>query len=125
MTEKTNKTIKQSKKKISMLEFRAWLQGVEELQPQDWTPNSDQWKLIRKKIDTIDVSVSISDNTNNVIRNRIVNNDNVLPFIPPPPVAGGVPNLPIVGGIPGMSSDGTFKTPNIDTTTGYNNSTFT
>jgi len=40
-------------KKISLLEFRAWLEGVEELQPSDWSPSAEQWKLIREKIKLI------------------------------------------------------------------------
>ncbi len=40
-------------KKQSLAEFRAWLNGVEELQPEDWAPTADQWKLIRGKIDGI------------------------------------------------------------------------
>ena len=40
-------------KKQTLSEFRAWLNGVEELQPEDWAPNAAQWKLIREKIDSI------------------------------------------------------------------------
>ena len=38
------------KKRVTLLEFKAWLEGVEELQPKDWSPTSDQWALIRAKI---------------------------------------------------------------------------
>lgn len=40
-------------KKISVSEFRFWLQGVEEMQEEGWTPNSQQWAKIREKIDQI------------------------------------------------------------------------
>lgn len=40
-------------KKQTLSEFRAWLSGVEELQPADWAPDAAQWKLIREKIDNI------------------------------------------------------------------------
>jgi hypothetical protein len=46
-------TYKAKNKRISLLEFRAWLQGVEELQPKDWFPNLEQWRLIRAKIDAV------------------------------------------------------------------------
>ena len=41
------------KKKISLTEFKAWLEGVEELHPADWSPTPEQWKLIRDKIQCI------------------------------------------------------------------------
>lgn len=43
----------QSNKKTSVREFKAWLSGVEEMQPLDWVPDASQWKVIRAKIDTI------------------------------------------------------------------------
>lgn len=41
------------KKKISLQEFRAWLEGVEELQPDGWGPDATQWQLIRGKLECI------------------------------------------------------------------------
>ncbi len=41
---------KPSNKKITLNEFHAWLEGVEELQPDGWSPDADQWELIRNKI---------------------------------------------------------------------------
>ena len=41
-------------KKISMKEFRMWLQGVEEMQADDWVPDARQWQRIREKIDSVD-----------------------------------------------------------------------
>lgn len=40
-------------KQITLAEFRAWLEGVEELQPKSWVPDATQWKLIRNKIKCI------------------------------------------------------------------------
>lgn len=45
-------------KKISMKEFQAWLSGVEEMQPQDWHPDLNQWRIIRTKIDTVVTTIS-------------------------------------------------------------------
>ena len=38
---------------ITLREFKAWLEGVEELQPDDWCPDLEQWKKIRSKINCI------------------------------------------------------------------------
>jgi hypothetical protein len=38
---------------VSLAEFRAWLGGVEEMQPAEWVPTAEQWRLIRSKIDMI------------------------------------------------------------------------
>lgn len=41
------------KKKLSLSEFRAWLSGVEEMQPAGWSPDGNQWKIIRSKIEEV------------------------------------------------------------------------
>lgn len=45
--------MKKQQKEISLVEFRAWLEGIEELVPRGWVPDASQWKLIRNKIDCI------------------------------------------------------------------------
>lgn len=53
-TNKKTSTKRRTKlKPITLIEFRAWLEGVEELQDTDWSPSNEQWNLIRKKIDYI------------------------------------------------------------------------
>lgn len=42
-----------SENTITIKEFKMWLQGVEEMQPEDWTPDSRQWARIRQKINSI------------------------------------------------------------------------
>ena len=98
------------RKRITLSEFRAWLQGVEELQPKGWSPNTEQWKLIRDKID------AITESKPQVVEQQIVHVQNNGPrppfqgqpaprpqgpaFIPPaPPVPGGVPADAIVTGV--------------------------
>ena len=39
---------------ISTKEFKMWLQGVEEMQTEEWVPDARQWKLIRAKIELIE-----------------------------------------------------------------------
>ncbi len=47
-------TVKASNtKKQTLGEFKAWLSGVEEMQPEGWSPDLGQWKKIRSKIDNI------------------------------------------------------------------------
>ena len=41
-------------KKLTVKEFTMWLQGVEEMQEEGWTPTGTQWKRIRDKINLID-----------------------------------------------------------------------
>ena len=40
--------------KITIEEFRAWLSGVEDMQPENWCPTQEQWKKIREKIELIE-----------------------------------------------------------------------
>ena len=47
---------KAAPKQISITEFQMWLEGVEEMQDDDWTPDARQWKRIRAKIDAIDTA---------------------------------------------------------------------
>jgi hypothetical protein len=39
---------------ITIKEFRMWLEGVEEMQPENWSPDTNQWKKIREKLNTIE-----------------------------------------------------------------------
>jgi len=56
-TKKKKRTIK--KKSYTLKEFQAWLTGIEEIQPDDWHPTSDQWKLIRERMNGIIADVEI------------------------------------------------------------------
>ncbi len=40
-------------REMTLTEFRAWLEGVEEMQAANWVPDQAQWKLIRSRIDNI------------------------------------------------------------------------
>jgi hypothetical protein len=44
---------KKAVKKYTLGEFKAWLEGVEEIQPDDWHPDLTQWRMIREKIAAI------------------------------------------------------------------------
>lgn len=53
MAQQRKKRAGRKGKKITLSEFKAWLEGIEELQPDDWSPTQEQWKKIRNKIDCI------------------------------------------------------------------------
>ncbi len=38
---------------ITVKEFKMWLEGVEEMQEENWTPDARQWTRIREKINNI------------------------------------------------------------------------
>jgi len=122
------------KQKQSLKEFRAWLQGVEELQPVDWAPNSEQWKLIRDKI-------------NGIVEEKIVVERTAPPSQAPArpnpgyaqqPLPSNIPLPPVVGGLPPVEVEmtdaarkllnpgpgGSTKTPDMDTSDGNINSPF-
>jgi hypothetical protein len=44
-------------KKTSHRDFLNWLEGVKDMQPEDWVPDADQWKRIQEKIDLVDVKL--------------------------------------------------------------------
>lgn len=122
------------KKKITLKEFKAWLEGVEELQPKDWSPNVDQWKLIRDKIVQIKeekVEVPVQKEVQPQPQSQPAAQPVYTPppAFPPPPSAvpaGEIDMTPearklLEGGRP----DAPTRTPDIDTTGGEYSSTFT
>ena len=46
--------------RVSVREFKNWLSGVLDFQPDDWVPNAEQWGKIRNKIDQLDETVDIN-----------------------------------------------------------------
>lgn len=63
---KKKRTIK--KKSYTLKEFQAWLTGIEEIQPDDWHPTLDQWKLIRERMNGIVPDVEIIEREIEVVR---------------------------------------------------------
>jgi hypothetical protein len=131
----------EDKNKISLEEFRAWLQGVEEMQEDDWAPNMTQWKKIREKIDEISstqpqfATLPVHQPmTQGIIRHQpqpgVLMQDNEGGVIPGPSVLDTAvqtapaekielnPDAPIARG------QEQVKTPNIDTTDGEYKSAF-
>lgn len=40
-------------------EFKIWLQGVVDMQGDDWVPNANQWKMVLQKLDSIQEPVPV------------------------------------------------------------------
>lgn len=128
-----------STQKITIKEFRMWLQGVEEMQDSAWTPNPTQWQRIREKIDTINDEVepsrSIERDPSPYLGNELPgvaapqttlqpwpNVDHQIPYLPTPPA---IPQSPPHGlfGTPELPQI-PARTPNIDTANGNYQSSF-
>lgn len=50
-------TKKNTEEAIDIETFKAWLQGVEDMQDAGWVPSAEQWKKIRAKINMIVVEL--------------------------------------------------------------------
>lgn len=114
-------TYKAKTKRISLLEFRAWLEGVEELQPKDWAPNLEQWKLIRAKIDAIgakegaveaEAAKPAAKPTKQYVPNTLLKQPQQVQATPPasenPLLNGGFIPPPEIEGVPNLPYDGQF-----------------
>lgn len=38
---------------MTMVEFKAWLKGIEDMQPDNWSPTPDQWAVIKQRLDSV------------------------------------------------------------------------
>ena len=132
----TAKTVqKKAQKEVTLAEFKAWLEGVEELQDRNWVPDLKQWKLIRNKIKKISDTAPVAPISNTEV--PLLQPQTQTPTasalgIPPAPISGGVGGIPVNAEIIGPSPDAqamltgeTRKTPDIDTSTGQYASDFT
>jgi len=134
---------KKATKKYTLNEFKAWLEGIEEIQPNDWSPDASQWEMIRSKIiaivpEVIEKKVSVAPK------------ETVRPMPQFPPQGMGLPDaqmgmaagssLPapemtpaakaaLSGNLPKemvtTPDGGKGSTPNIDTSDGNYDSSFT
>lgn len=109
-------------KKITVKEFKMWLAGVEEMQPEDWTPDGRQWQRIRDKIDTIEEAASgyqlppVPGRQQQLPPGPMMQAPNFAPQYP----AGSIPRAPVqqaplAGPFGSDSGQIPVKTPNIDT----------
>ncbi len=62
---------KKTNKKITIEEFKMWLEGLETFQPTNWAPNVEQWKLIKNKIFSLSNSEKTVEKTANKNNEKI------------------------------------------------------
>lgn len=115
-------------KKITLEQFRAWLEGVEEMQEEGWAPDVRQWTKIRSRIDNIE-----STPVQQAVPQQVMHApqpftppassafDQVKPQSTPAPRVDMSSNAPIANDPSGKMP---VKTPDIDTTTGEYESAF-
>lgn len=96
---KSNKTAKT----LTVSQLKAWLRGIQEFQPADWTPSKEQWQAIRDKIMNLDetelaqVQTYVEEpeqqryyNTIPVETVRMPSSLASAPMMPSGPVGGGI-----------------------------------
>lgn len=120
-------------KKISINEFKMWLEGVEEMQEEGWVPNPTQWKRIREKLNSVieNEQPSVDKQEQYVgVKTKVRNNQqqstmapiaNVPSALVPPNLPPGPPPSALFGSPDGLQA----RTPSIDTTDGNYKSAFT
>ncbi len=84
------KIAKKNSKSISAKEIKAWLRGIQEFQPEGWTPSKAQWDAIRDRIFSLDEDV-VEHSQFEVSRST-----RVVDFVPAPqfaPPAHGFPQI--------------------------------
>lgn len=127
--------------RITIKEFRMWLQGVEEMQDPGWVPSPAQWSRIREKINHIEEAESepvvvyqqpAPVQQHYPVPPTGVPMGNEMPGIPAGPSSLGMTPRPPMPASPPPS--GLFatpespsmpvRTPNIDTTNGQYQSSF-
>ena len=62
-------------------EFMAWLEGVESMQPEEWVPNAEQWKLIREMLDKLKIEPKVITKE---VQVQVPNAATILPAAPAP-----------------------------------------
>jgi len=119
---------KRKLKPQTLIEFKAWLSGVEEMHDDDWIPNATQWSLIKQRIDL--VCDQVVDHPPQASQHHEDSRPStVQPYVPPSvPMPGtAFDNVEVVGSTalpqrppvtPSPMMD-TGVTPDIDSSAGY------
>ena len=127
---------------LTIAQFKAWLEGVEEMQESDWIPNDVQWKKIREKIgklcNDLQNAAPVVNQPQQVFRSANPGVPNQTQYVPP--IAFPEIPTPMVAVVqssgdqvqpsslqmraPASSVEQTIKTPNIDTSNGGYKSQF-
>ncbi len=124
---------KSNKKTRTLSEFKSWLDGIEEMQGDDWSPNAEQWAVIREalylitsedrtmpsSVNGLPVAYQAGNgavNAPQIVRQVPVPTSSLLETVPPPR-RGAASVAPV-------AQDGKVKTPDIDTSGGRYESGF-
>lgn len=106
-----------AKKKVTLAEFHAWLEGVEEMHAEDWCPDANQWKVIRNKIKTIidaPPTPAVVESPRTTAQTFQAQHTPPAGFAPAPEVPSSIPQGPVVKPDPTanqmLAGDGTGKT---------------
>lgn len=116
-------------KQLTVKEFKMWLDGVREMQPDGWVPDARQWTRILEKIDDIqDVAPNTPRHTNYNQPNYPVDNRMVIQPEQPQPMQFSSAPSGLGGAAPVMMNTAApiatgnehipVRTPNIDTSSG-------
>lgn len=113
-------------KALTVKEFKMWLEGVEEMQADGWTPNDTQWKRIREKINVLiegqpvyqEMTVPNMGMAPNMPMTVPMPTGNPLEMMNINPAAFQTPSAPPPGAPFGTNSSAPVKTPNVDTSGG-------
>lgn len=149
MAKRTTK--RQSKKEYTLTEFKAWLEGIEEMQPTNWAPDQNQWATIREKLmniveEVVEVEAPSAPNVPMPAGPIPRAQPSQMPPAGMQPPPGPPPNIPMTSALDSANvemtpaaaaalkgnlptnmvpgPDGKLKTPDMDTTDGNFNSTF-
>ena len=104
---------------MTLIQFQAWLEGVEEMHSEDWCPTADQWNLIRNKIKTIIIENVVKVPTDlPIVNSSTVNQPSLQGFRPAPEIPSSIPSGPVEEVSPeaqsllSENSEGKHTTPN-------------
>ena len=109
-----------TKKQVTLSQFNAWLEGIEELQETNWSPDAKQWKTIRNRIKCI-VEAQPQPQVFESPRHRN-NQSNLQQSTLPPPapeIPSSIPNIPVsptrTGGqvVKDVDGERVIQTPNL------------
>lgn len=112
---------------LTIKEFKMWLRGVEEMQPDGWSPSQQQWARIREKIESITDVTPVQQPQQQVLYRDPVQQ---VPTYPQPAIhaqpgltqqrapafVAPAPNNPLFGNADSPAVP--VKTPNVDTSAG-------
>lgn len=113
-----NKTINSE---LSIREFKVWLDGLCSFNAVDWTPNLDQWNLIKHKLMNLKENADKPNHTGQQVLtnfNNLTQSNHIVPY-QQPMTFNDLPPEELARKIEQAKTHGpTIKTPHLDTSNG-------